>query len=99
MKDGIQGECVPFYLCSNESKVLTGGEGIIDIRFNEDENQCKDYLTTCCYSEDKLAEPRKPDIPKSIGCGVRNFEGLGFRIQGKCLALSKVSRCTQTFFL
>lgn len=79
-QDGIEGECVPYYLCSNESKILTGGEGVIDIRFNED-RPCKDYLTTCCFPEDHLAEERKPVIP-ATGCGVRNFEGLGFRIQG-----------------
>uniref|UniRef100_A0A336LZK5 CSON008593 protein n=1 Tax=Culicoides sonorensis TaxID=179676 RepID=A0A336LZK5_CULSO len=79
--DGIDGECVPFYLCSNDSKLLTGGEGVIDIRFNEDK-ECKDYLTTCCFSEEKLAEPRKPPSVVEIGCGVRNTEGLGFRIQG-----------------
>lgn len=68
--DGIQGECVPFYLCSNESKILTGGEGVIDIRFSEDK-ECKDYLTTCCFTEEKLAEPRKPEPILESGCGRR----------------------------
>lgn len=68
--EGITGECVPFYLCSNESKILTGGEGVIDIRFSEDK-ECKDYLTTCCFSDDKLAEPRKPEPVPEGGCGLR----------------------------
>lgn len=68
--NSTQGECVPFYLCSNESKILTGGEGVIDIRFSEDMD-CKDYLTTCCFNEDILAEPRKPEPVLNAGCGVR----------------------------
>lgn len=68
--DGVDGECVPFYLCSNESQILTGGEGVIDIRFSEDK-ECKDYLTTCCFGDDKLAGPRTREPVIAGSCGVR----------------------------
>lgn len=77
------GECVPFYLCNNGSFV-DNGEGIIDIRFNDDKPlQCHDYLTTCCGVQDRAVDPIIPNIEPKVGCGNRNIDGVGFRITDK----------------
>lgn len=83
------GQCVPYYLC-NENQIITDGTGIIDIRVGEDstvENECPNYLDTCCEKEDVLEVPpetaTKPPPPnKQYTCGQRNPDGLGFRITG-----------------
>lgn len=83
------GQCVPYYLC-HENQIITDGTGIIDIRVGEDataENECPNYLDTCCEKEDVLEVPpetaTKPPPPnKQYGCGQRNPDGLGFRITG-----------------
>lgn len=82
-----KGECVPYYLCSDNS-IITDGAGIIDIRVGEDttqENECPNYLDTCCEKE-VVSEPPPsytPAPPKSgYTCGARNVDGLGFRITG-----------------
>lgn len=83
------GECVPYYLC-NENQIITDGTGIIDIRVGEDtavENECPNYLDTCCGKEDVLEVPpetaTKPPPPNNqYSCGQRNPDGLGFRITG-----------------
>lgn len=83
------GQCVPYYLC-NENQIITDGTGIIDIRVGEDtnvENECPNYLDTCCEKDDVLEVPpetaTKPPPPnKQYTCGQRNPDGLGFRITG-----------------
>uniref|UniRef100_A0A2M3ZE80 Putative secreted serine protease n=1 Tax=Anopheles braziliensis TaxID=58242 RepID=A0A2M3ZE80_9DIPT len=45
--------CIQKYLCSNAS---TSGEGLIDIRFSDD-NPCVDYLLQCCYPDDIIQAP------------------------------------------
>ncbi|KAF2904965.1 hypothetical protein ILUMI_01208 [Ignelater luminosus] len=73
-------ECVPYYLCNNKT-VITDGVGIIDIRI--DDGPC-DYLSVCCYPPDRVPDPITPSPPidKPKGCGVRNPDGIGFRIKG-----------------
>lgn len=83
------GECVPYYLCV-DNQIVTDGTGIIDIRHGEDntqENECPSYMDTCC-EKDVLIEPPptyKPTPPPTEDhqtCGLRNADGLGFRITG-----------------
>lgn len=76
-----QGECVPYYQCANGT-IITDGEGLLDIRFGGDEGaSCPGTFQTCCIlkSEERY-EP--PTIPITEGCGLRNVEGVGFRITG-----------------
>ncbi|XP_055597312.1 phenoloxidase-activating factor 2-like [Uranotaenia lowii] len=78
--------CIQKYLCTNAS---TSGEGLIDIRFDDD-NPCVDYLLQCCYNEDIIENP--PTIPSTTppvvppvyqpSCGERHKDGVGFRITG-----------------
>ncbi|XP_053690191.1 phenoloxidase-activating factor 2-like [Sabethes cyaneus] len=79
--------CIQKYLCTNAS---TSGEGLIDIRFDDD-NPCVDYLLQCCYEEDIIQAPPPPPTPKppidpvlvNPVCGKRNTDGIGFRIVGQ----------------
>lgn len=83
------GQCVPYYLC-NENEIITDGSGIIDIRVGEDttvENECPNYLDTCCEKQDVIDEPPPtatvaPPPNNFYRCGMRNVDGLGFRITG-----------------
>ncbi|XP_044734070.1 phenoloxidase-activating factor 2-like [Chrysoperla carnea] len=75
-------DCVPYYLCLNNS-IITDGEGLIDIRMQD--GPCTSYLDFCCKTENKIPiQTNKIDFPlkKSVGCGIRNPEGVGFRITG-----------------
>lgn len=80
-KEGLEGECVPYYLCNASNFIITDGVGIIDIRQGED---CESYMDSCCLPPDKLSTPVPPPTqqPRAAGCGVRNPEGVGFRIKG-----------------
>ncbi|XP_055917328.1 phenoloxidase-activating factor 2-like [Eupeodes corollae] len=71
-------ECVREYLCSN-GKVNKDGATLIDIRI--DDQSCP-FLETCCATGDKVDNPIiRPAEPPS-GCGYRNIEGIGFKIEG-----------------
>ncbi|KAG4068616.1 hypothetical protein HA402_004957 [Bradysia odoriphaga] len=80
-----EGECVPYYQCSN-GQVITDGEGLLDIRFGEENNinkeahPCKGLFETCCTL--KSETPMIPEVPCNHGCGIRNVDGVGFRIKG-----------------
>uniref|UniRef100_A0A2C9H4V7 Phenoloxidase-activating factor 2 n=1 Tax=Anopheles melas TaxID=34690 RepID=A0A2C9H4V7_9DIPT len=88
------GECVQYYLCS-DNKIITDGAGIIDIRVGEDpaeEYECPHFLNTCCEKDSVLVEPPPsatkapptsvPDARRPT-CGMRNENGIGFRIEGQ----------------
>ncbi|XP_055528983.1 phenoloxidase-activating factor 2-like [Wyeomyia smithii] len=83
------GECVPYYLCQ-DNQIITDGTGIIDIRVGEDttvENECPNYLDTCCEKNGVLDVPpptatEPPRPANKFTCGARNADGLGFRITG-----------------
>ncbi|XP_044734747.1 phenoloxidase-activating factor 2-like [Chrysoperla carnea] len=74
-------ECVPYYLCKNNT-IITDGEGLLDIRMKP--GPCKSYFDVCCTLANKLPLPITTPKPpqKPSGCGVRNPEGVGFRITG-----------------
>ncbi len=80
-----EGECVPYYQCAN-GQVITDGEGLLDIRFGEENNinkeahPCKGLFETCCTL--KSEKPMIPDVVCNNGCGHRNINGVGFRITG-----------------
>lgn len=74
---------MPYYLCK-EGKINTDGSDLLDIRFNE-ENECIDYFEQCCETGDVKTDVIIPTTTKPIigqGCGLRNAEGVGFRITG-----------------
>ncbi|KAF5299501.1 hypothetical protein FQR65_LT01084 [Abscondita terminalis] len=73
-------ECVPYYLCNNNT-IIKDGFGIIDIRI--DNGPC-DYLSVCCGKEEVRKDPilPEPEPNKQSGCGRRNAQGVGFRITG-----------------
>lgn len=56
---GDQKECVPRWLCANDT-INTSGENIIDIRINTDSptgsatKTCSNYLQVCCDIPDKV---------------------------------------------
>lgn len=70
------GECTHYYLCSNDSNILTDGSGklVLDLRFG---GECP-LLQPCCAL--KSAKPIVPPVSIATSCGVRNPKGLGFRI-------------------
>lgn len=80
------GDCVPYYQCANGS-IITDGEGLLDIRLGQDDNTnnvahpCPGLFETCCsLRSDKPMIP--PDTKINVGCGIRNEDGVGFRITG-----------------
>ncbi|KAH8244442.1 hypothetical protein KR026_009850 [Drosophila bipectinata] len=79
---GYQKECVPRWLCSNNT-INTSGENIIDIRIDTDA-PCKNPLELCCDLPNKRTEPDGSIvIPKAPeGCGYSNPNGVGFKITG-----------------
>ncbi|KAM8716554.1 hypothetical protein ACLKA7_003433 [Drosophila subpalustris] len=86
---GDQKECVPRWLCANDT-INTGGENIIDIRINTDSptdtatKTCSNYLHVCCNIPDKRDKPEVPITPVDTnrGCGYRNPKGVTFKITG-----------------
>lgn len=74
-----------YYLCS-KGAIITDGAGILDVRFGEEDNPnpvfhpCKGLWRTCCV-EKSTNGSILPPIPRKEGCGHRNHEGIGFRIQ------------------
>ncbi|KAI4458064.1 serine protease-related [Holotrichia oblita] len=72
--------CVRHYLC-NSSTVNSNGEGIINIRNNE--NNCESYLDTCCSRKDISANKVLPPLRSfRHGCGYRNPKGVAFQTTG-----------------
>lgn len=76
---------MPYYQCANGS-VITDGNGLLDIRFGEEDGQseshpCAGLFNTCCtlVSDEKIV-PKGTVI--NAGCGIRNAHGVGFRITG-----------------
>lgn len=84
MQPCSSGECVPYYQCSQGS-IITDGEGLLDIRFGEENGQtdahpCSGTFETCCTLRSE--KPNIPVVPIAQGCGFRNTDGVGFRITG-----------------
>lgn len=80
----MEGECVPYYQCANGT-IITDGQGLLDIRFGEENGQteqhpCTGLFETCCTLP--RDEPLIPEVPINNKCGVRNVDGVGFRITG-----------------
>lgn len=69
---------MPYYLCENGT-IITDGTGLLDIRMTED-NPCGDILSNCCAL--KSNGPKIPPVTINNECGIRNTEGVGFRITG-----------------
>ncbi|KDR08623.1 tryptase isoform X3 [Zootermopsis nevadensis] len=91
-------QCVPYYLCHNDT-IIEDGRGLIDIRLGIlHSNQqcpcptsnipgikngpCENYLDVCCQTPQTVTEPITPTPQIRSGCGHRNSEGVGFRILG-----------------
>ena len=77
-------QCVPYYQCANGT-IITDGAGLIDIRngfaaLNPEESKCPGLLEVCCRDPDFVPPP--PKVKYVSGCGRRNLNGLGARIQG-----------------
>ena len=47
--NGLDGFCVPYYLCQN-GKIITDGSGLFDTR---SVGGCEDYFEECCLIEDR----------------------------------------------
>ncbi|XP_062140889.1 phenoloxidase-activating factor 2 [Drosophila sulfurigaster albostrigata] len=79
---GYQKECVPRWLCSNDT-INTSGENIIDIRIDT-ESPCKGYFNKCCDLPNKIDKKDEPINPvvTNKGCGYRNPNGITFKITG-----------------
>lgn len=87
---------MPYYLCVNGT-INTDGSDLLDIRFGEGE-ECVDYFEQCCATGNVLEIPIMPPnlnpIPVTGGCGLRNAEGVGFRITGEfILVLFMIELC------
>lgn len=75
--------CVPIYLCSNEQLITYGNRTLIQVRFskaNEENSPCP-LLSTCCYTDDITIEPIMQPKEIAPGCGYRNKDGVGLRIE------------------
>lgn len=80
--EGGQGECVPYYLCANGT-LITDGDGLIDIRIDNDEEEECGYFDTCCPFESVKTETDVREAKAGIKtCGYRNVKGVGFQISG-----------------
>ncbi|XP_023035635.1 phenoloxidase-activating factor 2 isoform X2 [Drosophila willistoni] len=78
---GNQRECVPRWLCANDT-INSSGENIIDIRIDTG-SPCK-YLELCCDLPNKQKNSDVPLTPSETpnGCGYQNPNGVGFKITG-----------------
>jgi plasma kallikrein len=66
--------------------VITDGAELIDIRFNENA-ECSDYFEQCCAVNSVNLSYLPPDLTEDStlsqgSCGLRNEQGVGFRITG-----------------
>lgn len=74
-------QCLPYYQCVNES-IITNSESILNIRGEDDEQpSCESILEVCCF-EKRIDPPTTPMPVVDVGCGIRNVNGVGFRIIG-----------------
>lgn len=71
-------ECVREYLCSS-GRIINDGATLIDVRI--DDQSCP-FLETCCAFDDRRTEPIVTPEPTPEGCGYRNADGVGFKIEG-----------------
>ncbi|XP_068158408.1 phenoloxidase-activating factor 2 isoform X2 [Drosophila tropicalis] len=76
---GNQKECVPRWLCANDT-INSSGENIIDIRIDAG-SPCK-YLELCCDLPNKQKTSGLPPSETPDGCGYQNPNGVGFKITG-----------------
>ncbi|XP_017837498.1 phenoloxidase-activating factor 2 [Drosophila busckii] len=76
---GNQKECVPRWLCANNT-INTDGENLIDIRIDTG-TPCS-YLELCCDLPNKKAIPDIVKPSENHGCGYQNPNGVGFKITG-----------------
>lgn len=75
------------YFTGANGTIITDGEGLLDIRLGQENNldsekhPCQGLFETCC-----TLRSEKPIIPANtkvnVGCGIRNEDGVGFRITG-----------------
>ncbi|GJQ81592.1 CLIPA10 [Trypoxylus dichotomus] len=76
-----QCQCVPYYLCHDNGTINTAGEGVIDIRNNE--NSCESYLEKCCSPPNIRVDRFQPTQEVTpTGCGNRNPNGIAFQTIG-----------------
>nr|WJJ70401.1 venom protein U-MPTX.16-35 [Megalopyge opercularis] len=77
---GQTGVCIPTYLCGDNNN--TDGVGLIDIRARD--GPCSSYLDTCCVAPGSvpILPTPSPTATPAYSCGVRNINGVGFRITG-----------------
>lgn len=91
-----QCNCVPYHMCDPSTNTVKteeaddsfDGFGLIDIRFNKDDDPvCEHFLDVCCdnnHTREESLTPKpqeeRPNRPK--GCGVRNVGGIDFNITG-----------------
>jgi plasma kallikrein len=77
----VGGKCVAHKFCSS----LHYGDGLLNIRHNFGA-ECPRFLENCCPFANILIDPKPPVVnptqTKNVGCGYRNSDGVGFKIQG-----------------
>ncbi|XP_031616355.1 phenoloxidase-activating factor 2-like isoform X2 [Contarinia nasturtii] len=66
-------ECVLIDHCDN-------GENTVDLRLDTKKHPCSSYLEICCSLAAIIST--KPIACPSVGCGIRNSNGVGFNITG-----------------
>jgi len=83
-------ECVPYYLC-REGEIISDGDGLIDIRFGDGEedkssSHCENWLDVCCKApeEKPLAELVEEFLDEDYepSCGHRNPHGVSVELDG-----------------
>ncbi|XP_055839279.1 phenoloxidase-activating factor 2-like [Episyrphus balteatus] len=68
--------CVRQYLCHNGTMDPHGG-GIIEIRMS---SGCNTIYEICCHLNETSDEPILNPLPRTVGCGYRNKNGVGIKI-------------------
>lgn len=80
---GLGQKCVREYLCSKDHVIKHGSVQVFNVRLlaEDEENECP-FLHKCCSLEDTRTDPivKPQEVPS--GCGYRNSDGVGFRIEG-----------------
>lgn len=96
--NGEQCTCVPYHQCDpktnssrNQEEIdLSDGFGQIDIRFDPDD--CQDVLDVCCKGVNRpetpiIVPPVQTKPNRASGCGIRNVDGLDFKLQGAFVSI------------
>lgn len=71
---------MPYYQCKTSAQDANG-LGVLNIRLTEN-GECDSYFENCCDPDSVVIDEPVTLSPIPSKCGVRNSDGVGFRITG-----------------